>query len=88
MKCNPAMIKHRKPLFFLPVTLEKFKPMSLVKEFNDYRSRMNDVILSKNNLVMRRLWNLDTNTYENRSLDNKTKEMPGLVVPLKGGTSL
>ena len=53
---------------------------SLVKEFNDYRTRMNEVILSKNNLVMKRLWNLDTNTYENGALDTKTKEMPGLVV--------
>jgi len=33
----------------------------LIKEFNDYRQKMNDVILSKNNLVMKRLWNLDTN---------------------------
>jgi len=52
---------------------------SLVKEFNDYRTRMNEVILSKNNLVMKRLWNLDTNTYENGALDTKTKEMLGLV---------
>ena len=34
----------------------------LVEEFNDYRVKMNEVILSKNNLVMKRLWNLDTNT--------------------------
>jgi alkylhydroperoxidase/carboxymuconolactone decarboxylase family protein YurZ len=53
---------------------------SLVKEFNDYRTRMNEVIPGKNNLVMKRLWNLDTNTYENGALDTKTKEMPGLVV--------
>ena len=26
--------------------------------------KMNEVILSKNNPVMKRLWNLDTNTYE------------------------
>ena len=53
---------------------------SLIKEFNDYRTRMNEAILSKNNLVMKRLWNLDTNTYENGALDTKTKEMLGLVV--------
>jgi hypothetical protein len=34
----------------------------LIKEFNDYRQKMNEVILSKNNLVMKRLWNLNTNT--------------------------
>ena len=55
---------------------------SLVKEFNDYRTRMNEVILSKNNLVMKRLWNLDTNAYENGALDTKTKEMLGLVASM------
>jgi AhpD family alkylhydroperoxidase len=55
---------------------------SLIAEFNDYRSRMNEVILSKNNLVMKRLWNLDTNTYEAGALDKKTKEMLGLVASM------
>ena len=55
---------------------------NLVKEFNDYRARMNEVILSKNNLVMKRLWNLDTNTYEDGELDKKTKEMLGLVASM------
>jgi AhpD family alkylhydroperoxidase len=54
----------------------------LVKEFNDYRAKMNDVILSKNNLVMKRLWNLDTNTYEAGAIDAKTKEMLGLVASM------
>lgn len=55
---------------------------ALVKEFNDYREKMNEVILSKNNLVMKRLWNLDTNTYEAGALDIKTKEMLGLVASM------
>ena len=54
----------------------------LVKEFNDYRARMNEVILGKNNLVMKRLWNLDTNTYEAGALDVKTKELLGLVASM------
>jgi len=54
----------------------------LIKEFNDYRRKMNDVILSKNNLVMKRLWNLDTNTYEDGALDKRTKEMLGLVASM------
>ena len=54
----------------------------LVQEFNDYRMRMNEVILSKNNLVMKRLWNLDTNTYAEGALDVKTKEMLGLVASM------
>ena len=55
---------------------------TLVKEFNDYRTRMNEVILSKNNLVMKRLWNLDTNTYDDGALDKKTKELLGLVASM------
>lgn len=54
----------------------------LVNEFNDYRAKMNEVILSKNNLVMKRLWNLDTNTYDAGTLDVKTKEMLGLVASM------
>lgn len=54
----------------------------LVNEFNEYRVKMNDVILSKNNLVMKRLWNLDTNTYDAGTLDVKTKEMLGLVASM------
>ena len=54
----------------------------IIKEFNDYRQKMNEVILSKNNLVMKRLWNLDTNTYEAGALDKKTKEMLGLVASM------
>lgn len=55
---------------------------TLIQEFNDYRARMNEVILSKNNLVMKRLWNLDTNTYEEGALDKKTKELLGLVASM------
>ncbi len=55
---------------------------NLVEEFNDYRTRMNDVILGENNLVMKRLWNLDTNTYEEGALDKKTKELLGLVASM------
>ena len=55
---------------------------NLVNEFNDYRTRMNEVILSKNNLVIKRLWNLDTNTYSEGTLDVKTKELLGLVASM------
>ncbi len=54
----------------------------LVNEFNAYRTRMNAVILGKDNLVMKRLWNLDTNTYAPGALDSKTKEMLGLVASM------
>ncbi len=55
---------------------------NLVNEFNDYRTRMNEVILSKENLVIKRLWNLDTNTYAEGALDVKTKELLGLVASM------
>src|SRR5678809_1073295 len=55
---------------------------NLVREFNQYRTKMNEVILGENNLVMKRLWNLDTNTYEDGALDKKTKEMLGLVASM------
>ena len=55
---------------------------NLVKEFNEYRTRMNEVILSKDNLVIKRLWNLDTHTYAEGALDTKTKELLGLVASM------
>jgi AhpD family alkylhydroperoxidase len=55
---------------------------NLVTEFNSYREKMNQVILGKNNLVMKRLWNLDTNTYDEGALPTKTKEMLGLVASM------
>ena len=53
-----------------------------VKEFNEYRSKMNDLILSKDNLVIKRLYNLDANTYAEGALPVKTKEMLGLVASM------
>lgn len=55
---------------------------SQVKEFNDYRSKMNEVILGKDNLVIKRLFNLDTQTYSEGALNIKTKEMLGLVASM------
>jgi len=51
----------------------------LVSEFNEYRSKMNDKILSDNNKIIKRIFNLDTNTYTDGALDVKTKELLGLV---------
>ena len=53
-----------------------------VKEFNDYRAKMNEKILAQNNKVINRLYNLDTNTYAEGSLSVKTKEMLGLVASM------
>jgi AhpD family alkylhydroperoxidase len=54
----------------------------MINEFNEYRARMNEIILSKQNKVINRLYNLDTNTYMEGALDVKTKEMLGLVASM------
>lgn len=54
----------------------------MIQDFNDYRARMNALILGKDNLVLKRLWNLDTNAYAAGALDVKTKEMLGLVASM------
>ncbi|MET4109061.1 carboxymuconolactone decarboxylase family protein [Hymenobacter sp. UYP22] len=53
--------------------------MSLVAEFNDYRQRMNEKILAADNKVIKRFFNLDTNTYQEGALNVKTKEIVGLA---------
>ena len=51
----------------------------IVKEFNEYRSKMNDRILADDNKIVKRIFNLDTNAYAEGVLDKKTKELLGLV---------
>lgn len=50
-----------------------------VKEFNDYRAKMNEKLLADDNKVIKRIFNLDTNAYMEGALDVKTKELLGLV---------
>jgi AhpD family alkylhydroperoxidase len=56
--------------------------MSLVKQFNDYRSKMNEKILAGDNLIIKRIFNLDTNAYAEGALDVKSKELIGLTCSL------
>lgn len=56
--------------------------MSQIKEFNDYRERMNDVILGQDNKVLKRFFSLDNQTYTDGAIDAKTKEMLGLVASM------
>ena len=56
--------------------------MSQIKEFNDYRTRMNDVILAKDNIVLKRFFSLDNQTYKDGALSEKTKELLGLVASM------
>lgn len=54
----------------------------MVEEFNTYRSRMNEVILAKDNLVLKRFWSLDNQAYADGALPVKTKEFLGLVASM------
>ncbi|GAB4136696.1 MAG: carboxymuconolactone decarboxylase family protein [Bacteroidia bacterium] len=54
----------------------------LVNQFNEYRSKMNEKILAADNLVLKRLFNLDTNTYQDGALSSSVKEMLGLVASM------
>ncbi|MDT8393817.1 MAG: carboxymuconolactone decarboxylase family protein [Bacteroidales bacterium] len=54
-----------------------------VDAFNEYRRKMNERLLSaENNKIIKRIFNLDTNTYLEGVLDVKTKEMLGLVASM------
>jgi AhpD family alkylhydroperoxidase len=53
-------------------------PRSLA-EFRHFREKMNAAILSADNLVIKRFFALDTQTYRPGALDGKTKELLGLV---------
>jgi len=54
-------------------------PSNKVQEFNDYRSKMNEKILSADHKVIKRIFNLDTNAFKEGHLPVKTKELLGLV---------
>jgi AhpD family alkylhydroperoxidase len=54
----------------------------VVDDFNEYRRKMNERILSTDNLVVKRFFNLDTNTYQEGALPVRTKEMLGLVASM------
>ncbi|HAC26149.1 MAG TPA: carboxymuconolactone decarboxylase family protein [Cytophagales bacterium] len=54
----------------------------LVNQFNDYRSRMNERITEADNLIIKRIFNLDTNAYQPGALDVRSKELIGLTCSL------
>ena len=49
------------------------------EEFHAYRQKMNERILSVDNLDIKRFFNLDSAVYRAGALDEKTKELLGLV---------
>ncbi|MBK9984985.1 MAG: carboxymuconolactone decarboxylase family protein [Saprospiraceae bacterium] len=56
--------------------------MSSISDFNEYRQRMNEVILSGDNKVIKRFFSLDNQTYEDGALSEVTKELLGLVASM------
>ena len=50
-----------------------------VKEFNDFRQRMNERILAEDNRVIKRVFSVDSLTYEAGALPVKTKHLLGLT---------
>jgi len=56
--------------------------MTQVKEFKEYRLRMNKKILDGDNKVIKRIFSADTMAYDKGALSCKTKELLGLVSSL------
>ena len=56
--------------------------MPLVQQFNEYRSKMNERILAADNLIIKRIFNLDTHAFQQGVLDVKSKELIGLTCSL------
>ena len=56
--------------------------MIKVEEFNNYRKKMNERIMSQDNKVLKRFFSLDNQTYQAGALDEKTKELLGLVASM------
>jgi AhpD family alkylhydroperoxidase len=56
--------------------------MGLVEDFNGYRSKMNERIMASDSLIIKRIFNLDTNAYAPGALDVKSKELIGLTCSL------
>ena len=51
----------------------------IVEDFREYRKKMNEKLLAADNTTIKRIYSLDTLTYKDGALSEKTKEMLGLV---------
>ncbi|MFW5945725.1 MAG: carboxymuconolactone decarboxylase family protein [Candidatus Natronoplasma sp.] len=52
------------------------------ESFEEKRERLNELVMEKGNLQMKRFFNLDTQVYEEGALSKKNKELLGLVASL------
>ena len=53
-----------------------------LEEFRAYRAKMNERVLSTENLGIKRFFNLDSAAYRDGALDGRTKELLGLVASM------
>lgn len=53
-----------------------------VSEFNEFRRKMNERLLAEDNRIIKRMFSVDSLTYQDGALPAKTKELLGLTVSL------
>jgi AhpD family alkylhydroperoxidase len=53
-----------------------------LEEFNAYRAKMNKQLLDADNKIIKRIFSVDAQAYQEGQLDVKTKEMLGLVASM------
>jgi AhpD family alkylhydroperoxidase len=54
----------------------------LINDFRSYREKMNEKLLATDNKVIKRIYSLDTLTYQDGALSSKVKEMLGLATSM------
>lgn len=53
-----------------------------IENFRSYREKMNKRLLEADNKIIKRIFNLDTNTYADGALSSRDKEMLGLATSM------
>jgi len=53
-----------------------------VQQFKEEREQLNEIVLTRNNLDIKRFFALDSAVYRDGALDGKSKELLGLVASL------
>lgn len=65
--------------YFVNCFIKKRFMSEKLNDYREYRRKMNERLLSGENKVIKRIFNLDTNAYLDGALPARTKEMLGLV---------
>jgi AhpD family alkylhydroperoxidase len=56
--------------------------VTTIEEFDSFREKMNQRLLATDNKIIKRIFSVDTMTYQDGALDRLTKEMLGLCASL------